>query len=105
MTEEIPEDDEDHSEEETRIEALASARRAVQFLESKQATGIFILLTNDDKAIMWDSHLTPSAHPIGDAANVLTEMGSRLRDVWYDLVTNDEDGRGFLKAIKDGEET
>lgn len=98
-------DEEDRSEEETRVAALNSARRAVQFLESGQATGIFILLTNNERAIMWNTSITPNAHPIGDAANVLSEMGSRLRQVWYELVTDDEEGRGFLKAISDDEES
>lgn len=97
------EEDRSEEEEETRVAALDSARRAVQFLESEQATGIFILLTNNERAIMWDANITPSAHPIGDAANVLSEMSGRLRQVWYGLITDDEEGRGFLNAIKDDE--
>jgi hypothetical protein len=97
------EEEEEEEEEKTRLEAVDAVRCALQFLESGQATGAFVLLTNDDRAIMWEAHITPSAHPIGDAANVLAEMGDRLRQVWYGLVTDDEDGRGFLKAIKDDE--
>lgn len=98
--------DDEVDEEGTRLAALDAARRAVQFLESKQATGCFILLTDADRTVIWDSHLTPSPHPIGDAANVLSEMGSRLRQVWYDLITGNfsENDRGFLRAVKDEDE-
>lgn len=91
--------DEEHAQKVQAL-ALASARRAVQFLESGQATGCFILLTDSDRAIMWDINLTPDAHPIGDAANVLGEMSNRLRGVWYGLIADEGDGPGFLHAVE-----
>ncbi len=93
-------DHENEDIDDTKDKALDAARRAVQFLESGQATGIFILLTNSDRAVMWDTFISPSPHPIGDASKVLSEMGSRLRQVWYELITENGD-RGFLVACKD----
>ena len=81
-----------------RLKMLDAAKRAVQFLEKGQATGGFILLTNDDEAFMWDAHVTPTVHAIGDASLVLNEMGSRLRKVWYGLIAKGED-EGVLTVV------
>jgi len=91
------------TEDDTRAKALAAARRAVQFLESGQATGIFVALVDDDRVLMWDAFIPPNALPIGDAALVLTEAGARLRQAWYTLIAESGDGGSFLAAVEDPE--
>jgi hypothetical protein len=90
-------------EDDTRAKALAAARRAVQFLESGQATGIFIVLTDEERALMWDAYISPHPHPMGDAALVLTEAGARLRRAWYSLIVNSGEDGNFLAAIDEDE--
>lgn len=85
--------------------ALAAARRAVQFLESGQATGIVVVLTDDERALIWDSYIAPHPHPMGDAALVLTEVGARLRRAWYMVMAHDGEEGKFLTAIEDEDET
>ncbi len=92
------------TDEDSHAKALAAARRAVQFLESGQATGAFIVLTDDDRAIMWDSFISPNALPIGDAALVLTEAGTRLRRAWWELIAATSDGGSFLAAVVEDDE-
>lgn len=83
---------------ETRQFALKGAHRAVQYLEAGQATGAIIILTGEDRVVMWDSFCTPDVDTIGDAANVLGELGKRFRSVWFDLIT-DGNGRELLGVI------
>ncbi len=84
--------------EDLRQKSLAAARRAVQFLESGQATGIFIVLTDNDKAMMWDMHVSPYDHPMGDCANVLSEAGARLRAAWWNLIA--DSAGNFLYSVE-----
>lgn len=91
-------------EDDTRLKALAAARRAVQFLESGQATGVFIALVDDDRVLMWDAFIPAHALPIGDAALVLTEAGARLRSAWYSLIAESSDDGSFLAAVEDEDE-
>lgn len=89
--------------EENRELALKAAHRAVQFLESKQATGAVVLLTGEDGVIIWDSFCTPSIDAVGDSANVLGELGKRLRSAWFDLHAHaaEPDLLGVIDGEKD----
>lgn len=97
-TTEMTDDDEV---EERRAGALKSARQAVQFLENGQATGAIVLLTVDDKILMWSSHITPTAGAMADVTCVLGELSSRVRRVWYHYITDNTGDRGFLHIAPD----
>lgn len=94
----------DLTDNERRLKALDAARRAVQFLESGQATGAFIAITDEEKVLMWDAHISAYAHPIGEAALVLAEAGARLRKAWYSLIEKSGDGGSFLAPVENEEE-
>ena len=88
------------NDEDTRQKALAAARRAVQFLESGQATGAFIALTDEEGVMMWDMHISPYAHAMGDCANVLSESGARLRTAWWNLIVASSEEGSFLYSVE-----
>ena len=76
----MPEPDEEHPCH--RVMALDAANRAVQFLESGQATGAYILLTNEDGVILCDNLISADKNPIAQAALMLSESGERLKEIW-----------------------
>lgn len=84
--------------------ALDAANRAVQFLESGQATGAFILLTDENGVIIWDNLISADVNPIAQTSLILSDCGSKLRSTWLWVMSGDPDeDSGALTVIKGDE--